>query len=154
MTNSYIFNKGYYFPLNFRLTGYFGMIIGAAMSITDLFYFGIPILLICAVPALLIQKLRLDPVNKKIKSYNELIGLEFGKSISFNVLKGLKIKSGIESQNISLRANSMNLEQKMYYARLYFDRKSVLLQSSGDKEMLENKMNELSRQLHIPLILP
>lgn len=153
MGEKYEFSKGYYFPLNFRLAGYFGLMTGLLLCVTPLFYVGIPVLLISCIASFLRHKMRLNTRNKTIKSYNDLFGLEFGRPIPYAELKGIGIKDGVKTQNMALRANSMTLRKKIFYGRLYFDRKSVLLESSEERKTLELKMKRLSKQLNLPVLI-
>ncbi len=148
------FTRGAYFPDNFIFLGAAGA--GAGLL---LFALGKPwagaILLLLSLPLTFTrQGISLDPVNKTIKEFTGLFGLELGKKRPYDQLIKLVLKKERRSQTMNSRGSSTTIRYEVYNAYLITDRETLLLTSHKNQGRVMRKIETVADQLHLPLEIP
>lgn len=141
-----------YFEDLFYYSGLACLVFGFPILVIN-WYVGLIFLTIGLLVFTTAYKLTFDTENKTIEDYLFILGMKRDlKSIQYNRLLYIKIKSGKYTQQLSLRAASTTIEGIMYSAYLQTDNELLFLGESKSLKSITKKAQKLANKLNLELV--
>jgi hypothetical protein len=145
------FYQGSYFPPNFKYVGYIGLVSGVVLTLIGNLIAGPPVLLVALGLSFTRVGCKVDVSDKTITNFTSILGLLIGKPEKYTELENLLIKPVEISQVLNSRGSSTTLRYTIYNAYLFYDGQSVLLTGDKNKEKITVQMEQISKELGVPL---